>query len=270
MIANVIEEQFDKVRQLGRWARPAGDREHGRRSAWATLLFVAAMRAAGAEDPLDCARHAGRAGLLLLCRCLYLRPFLYVPGAVPAAVLVQTSSVFIAFPLSGFHDQMVRPRCWATGAMLHALGHSLEVGAIAAALSDGAGACLAAKALTRLPALPGRPRGCLAFTLAAAVSFRTSCWASSIPDSWLNLVGIPLFAADGDRGALPDLRAVRHTRVLMSRFGRLRQESGGSIARTLGRDRLDDVSLARDLSARPCPASSRAFCSPSSCRSTNS
>jgi len=86
-----------------------------------------------------------RRGWLFVYALAYLA-FLYVPVAF-LPLFSFNNSVFIAFPLSGFttqwYGQMLRD-----DAMLHALGNSLEVGTITAAISTVLG-LLAAKALTR-------------------------------------------------------------------------------------------------------------------------
>jgi spermidine/putrescine transport system permease protein len=76
---------------------------------------------------------------------LYLA-FLYVP-VLFLPLFSFNDSVFIAFPLSGFTTQWYWEMA-QDGAMLHALGNSLEVGAITATISTMLG-LLAAKALTR-------------------------------------------------------------------------------------------------------------------------
>jgi spermidine/putrescine transport system permease protein len=82
---------------------------------------------------------------LLVYAVLYLA-FLYVP-VLFLPLFSFNNSVFIAFPLSGFTTQWYREMAGDT-AMLRALGNSLEVGAVTAAISTLLG-LLAAKALTR-------------------------------------------------------------------------------------------------------------------------
>lgn len=88
--------------------------------------------------------RSGRAGLFVYALC-YLA-FLYVP-VLFLPLFSFNDSVFIAFPLSGFTLQWYREML-ADGAMLRALGNSLEVGSVTAIVSTIL-ALLAAKALTR-------------------------------------------------------------------------------------------------------------------------
>jgi len=85
-----------------------------------------------------------RAGLLAYAVC-YLA-FLYVP-VLFLPFFSFNDSVFISFPLRGFTTQWYR-QMLADGAMLQALGNSLQVGAATAVLSTLLG-LLAAKALMR-------------------------------------------------------------------------------------------------------------------------
>jgi spermidine/putrescine transport system permease protein len=104
-------------------------------------------------------RGRRRSGAGLFAYAIVCLAFLYVP-VLFLPLFSFNDSVFIAFPLTGFttkwYGQML-----ADSAMLHALGNSLEVGAITALLSTVLG-LLAAKALTRYR-VPGGPV-LLAFT----------------------------------------------------------------------------------------------------------
>ncbi len=104
-------------------------------------------------------RAGKRRGVGLFAYAIFYLAFLYVP-VLFLPLFSFNDSPFIAFPLSGFttkwYGQML-----ADGEMLHALGNSLEVGAITALLSTVLG-LLAAKALTRYR-VPGGPV-LLAFT----------------------------------------------------------------------------------------------------------
>ena len=77
-------------------------------------------------------------GAGLFAYAIFYLAFLYVP-VLFLPLFSFNDSVFIAFPLTGFttkwYGQML-----ADGAMLHALGNSLEVGAITAVLSTVLGA----------------------------------------------------------------------------------------------------------------------------------
>jgi spermidine/putrescine transport system permease protein len=86
----------------------------------------------------------GRAGLLAYA--IFYLAFLYVP-VLFLPLFSFNDSVFIVFPLTGFTTKWYA-QMLADGAMLHALGNSLEVGAVTALLSTVLG-LLAAKALTR-------------------------------------------------------------------------------------------------------------------------
>lgn len=87
----------------------------------------------------------GRGAGLFVYAMFYLA-FLYVP-VLFLPLFSFNNSVFIAFPVSGFTTQWYE-RMLADDAILHALGNSLEVGAVTALLSTLL-ALLAAKALTR-------------------------------------------------------------------------------------------------------------------------
>ncbi|MGZ5998968.1 MAG: ABC transporter permease [Rhizomicrobium sp.] len=88
--------------------------------------------------------QSSRAGLLAYA--IFYLAFLYVP-VLFLPLFSFNDSVFIAFPLTGFTTQWYA-QMLADGAMLHALGNSLEVGSITAIFSTMLG-LLAAKALTR-------------------------------------------------------------------------------------------------------------------------
>jgi spermidine/putrescine transport system permease protein len=90
-------------------------------------------------------RKSGRGFGLLLYALFYLA-LLYVP-VLFLPLFSFNDSVFIAFPLHGFTTRWYA-QMLADGAMLHALGNSLKVGAITATVSTVLG-LLAAKALTR-------------------------------------------------------------------------------------------------------------------------
>ena len=82
----------------------------------------------------------------LLAYAIFYLAFLYVP-VLFLPLFSFNNSVFIAFPLTGFTTQWYA-QMLADGAMLHALGNSLEVGSATAIFSTMLG-LLAAKALTR-------------------------------------------------------------------------------------------------------------------------
>ncbi len=104
-------------------------------------------------------RRKARGGIGLFVYAILYLAFLYVP-VLFLPLFSFNDSVFISFPLTGFTTQWYR-QMLDDGAMLHALGNSLEVGAVAAILSTVLG-LLAAKALTRYR-VPGGP-ALLAFT----------------------------------------------------------------------------------------------------------
>jgi spermidine/putrescine transport system permease protein len=85
-------------------------------------------------------------GAGLFAYAIFYLAFLYVP-VLFLPLFSFNDSPFIAFPLSGFTTRWYNEML-GDGAMLQALGNSLEVGAITAALSTLLG-LLAAKALTR-------------------------------------------------------------------------------------------------------------------------
>ena len=135
------------------------------------------------------AKSRRRAGLLAYA--VFYLAFLYVP-VLFLPLFSFNDSVFITFPLSGFttkwYGQML-----ADGAMLHALGNSLEVGTITALLSTVLG-LLAAKALTRYR-VPGAT-ALLAFTslplfipdIVLGISLLILLTAVSVPLSLLTVI----------------------------------------------------------------------------------
>ena len=136
-------------------------------------------------------RGRKRGGWGLFAYAIFYLAFLYVP-VLFLPLFSFNDSVFIAFPLTGFttkwYGQML-----GDSAMLHALGNSLEVGAITALLSTVLG-LLGAKALTRYR-VPGGP-AMLAFTslplfipdIVLGISLLILLTAVSVPLSLLTVI----------------------------------------------------------------------------------
>ncbi len=183
---------------------------------------------------------AGRGGFgLLLYAILYLA-FLYVP-VLFLPLFSFNDSVFISFPLTGFTTQWYR-QMLADGAMLHALGNSLEVGAIAALVSTML-AIPTAKALTAIACRAARRSSASSIVVVLHPRDRSRHLAPH-PAQHSRCAAL---AGDDHPGTHRRLRAVCHHRPDVA-LRRLRQEPRGSLARS-GRERLDDV-LARDVPAR--------------------